>query len=369
MERSPDHPTRRAPAPQRANFWPADEPRPDPGDPAGDLADTVTEIMEPVVPAVPVSVDPAATPVAAEPASSTALPAGDASSGLGTLAPAGAAPALRPARPDVFGSTDIGRIRTRNEDHFLIGDLDRWMMVRQTSLPMDDHTAWMGGTQGTLLMVADGMGGHGSGDIASSVAVDAFARHLIYVMPWFLHIDRNHETELVQNLRSALERCQTELRRVAAADQRVDSKMGTTLTIAYVMWPTLYVVHAGDSRCYIYRAGRLHQLTTDHTLEQRLRDTQVLRDDEPGAAQFHHILCNVVGGGTDELLAEVRRAALAPGDQVLLCTDGLHGLVPDDEISAVLASAGSSGEACERLIAAANRAGGRDNATVVVARF
>src|SRR5262249_38518521 len=158
-------------------------------------------------------------------------------------------PAMR-CKMDCSGLTDVGRVRQTNEDQFLIADLNKSMLVRQTSLSLDDHTRLFGGSQGALLVVADGMGGHAAGKQASTLAVQTLEHYVLNTMPWFFHLQQDQETDLQDELKSAMEACQHSIETAAAARPEQHG-MGTTLTMAYLLWPRLYVVHVGDSRCYL----------------------------------------------------------------------------------------------------------------------
>lgn len=265
-----------------------------------------------------------------------------------------------------FGLTDTGKRRDRNEDQFLIGGLNKSMMVQQTSLEIDDPTRLFGGTHGHLFVVADGMGGHRSGDVASSTVVDALTHYVLNTMPWFFRLQSDYAEEQLEVLKSGLQSCQEQLQRVRGPEQ---DGMGTTLTLAYVLWPRLYVVHAGDSRCYLLRDGKLEQVTTDHTFAQTLMEEGKLSEKEAETSRWSHVLWNALGGSEDKVIPDAYRAHLELGDTVLLCTDGLTGQVADEEIAGTLQEEDSAEASCKRLVSAANAAGGRDNVTVVVARF
>lgn len=283
-------------------------------------------------------------------------------------------PVLRPRQAqraigramDVAGRTDIGCVREQNEDSFVIAHLGRSLELIDTSLAVGQAQHRIDGPKGTLLMVADGMGGHGGGEVASAVAVDAIAQFALYAMPWMTQPDEAAETALLEQLGDAMTRCQERLEQVAVRKHLDQFRPGTTLTIAYALWPKLYVTHAGDSRLYLYRDGQLVQVTTDHTVGQALRDQGALGD---APSRFDHILVNVVGGGRERVEAEAHRLTLEPGDRVLLCSDGLTGHVSDAVIADSLATATSSAAACEHLVEEAKAGGGHDNVTVVVASF
>jgi len=269
---------------------------------------------------------------------------------------------------ECFGLTDVGKVREANEDQFLIADLNKSMLVHQTSLSLDDHTRLFGASQGQLLLVADGMGGQAAGQRASNLAVDAVARYMLNTMSWFFRLQEGHEDDLKEELAAAMERCQERIETEASTHPE-EQGMGTTLTMAYLLWPRLYVVHVGDSRCYLFRGQRLEQITTDHTVAQQLVDKGVLPPEQAEGSRWSHVLWNCLGGGSHKLSPEVHRVNLQLGDTLLLCSDGLCKIVPDERIREILGQRGRAEDLCRNLVAAANEAGGPDNITVVVAHF
>ncbi len=269
---------------------------------------------------------------------------------------------------DCFGLSDRGQAREANEDQFLVADLNKSLLIHQTSLSHEDHTRLFGGSQGQLLLVADGMGGHTSGQRASALAVQGLTRYVLNTMPWLFRLQQNEETDLKEELQAALEAAQRDIEAEAAAHAERRG-MGTTLTLAYVLWPRLYVVHAGDSRCYLLRGGRLEQVTRDHTIAQQLVERGALTPEQAEESRYSHMLWNCLGGGTHDLSPEVYKATLRLGDSLLLCSDGLSKVVEDDRIRDLLAQPLPAEETCRRLVAAANAGGGPDNITVVVAHF
>jgi len=268
---------------------------------------------------------------------------------------------------DCFGLTDQGRVRRSNEDHFLIADLDKAMRVVQTSLAADDRARLSGTHHGKMLLVADGMGGRRGGEIASGVAVETVARYALHTMPWFFQLQDGREADLEHELKAALEDCERSVDTAARATDHPG--MGTTVTMAYLLWPRLYVVHAGDSRCYLARGGRLHQITRDHTVAQQMVDRGIITPEQADGSRWSHALFNCVGGGVSVVRPEVYKANLKAGDSVLLCSDGLSKYVPEGEIAGILEREASVEGVARRLIDAANAAGGSDNITVVVARL
>lgn len=269
---------------------------------------------------------------------------------------------------DCHGMTDIGKVREVNEDQFLIADLRKSLQLFQTSLAVDDQSRLFGGSQGKLLLVADGMGGAASGERASTLVVDSVVAHILNTLQWFFRLEEHREEDFVEDLAAALKRSEENLSAEAEAiPQR--RGMGTTLTMAYIVWPRLYIVHAGDSRCYLFHKRRLQQITTDHSYAREFVDAGVLKPEEVERSRWSHVLWNVIGGKGDDVRPEVHKAGLSAGDSLLLCSDGLTKHVSDDKIAELLDGDLSAAETCRRLVDAANGDGGSDNITIVAARF
>jgi protein phosphatase len=144
--------------------------------------------------------------------------------------------------------------------------------------------------------------------------------------------------------------------------------MATTLTVGVALGRTLFVGHAGDSRCYVMRGGALRRITVDHTVAVELAKLGVIELEAVAEHPFRNVLSNYVGMGK-RLDVEVHEVDLGPGDTVLLCTDGLTGMVPSPAIAAILRQAASPEQACRDLVTCANERGGEDNVTAVVARW
>jgi serine/threonine protein phosphatase PrpC len=237
------------------------------------------------------------------------------------------------------GATDVGRIRTGNEDAFRI-DLE----------------------QGVFL-VADGMGGHAAGEVASELTADVVAAETAAAVR-----RGSAGADLAASLHAAVLDAHAAIRDCCRT-QPATRGMGTTLT-ALVVEPhgAAHAAHIGDSRLYKLRDSVLAQVTRDHTWVQREVEEGRI---QPAAARTHplsHILTQVL---TDDIEPAVDSLSLAvaPGDVLLLATDGLYNMLPDGEIARILMRAEPLPERVRSLIEAANRAGGADNVTVVVIRF
>lgn len=267
---------------------------------------------------------------------------------------------------DCFGLTDRGRVRERNEDQFLLADLTKSLKIRATSVPEEISGALGGKEHGKLFLVADGMGGQAGGEIASGVATETVARYVLHTMPWFFRLRDGEEDDLEQQLRAALHACREEVETVGRASGYTE--MGTTLTLGYLMWPRLYVVHVGDSRAYLFRDGEARQLTTDHTVAQRMVEKGLLTPEQAAQSRWGHALVRCVSAGTPEPDADVLKVKLKAGDALLFCTDGLSKYLEPDAIAAALGTGGSAEATARELVESANAAGGTDNVTVVVVR-
>lgn len=279
--------------------------------------------------------------------------------------------ATTPSRitPAMAGRTDIGREREKNQDQFLITELDRQMRVISSSFEVEDGSDIVGNHETFLMAVADGIGSRANSEIAAAVAIDALAFHAMSMLPWLPsapNVSSGVLESFAEGLRAAVLDGQAHLR--AVAERKGLHEVGTTLTVGYVVWPALYVVHVGDSRAYLCRGSQLQRLTRDHTMAQELLDQGFPDVHE----RFGHILTNSIGGSQDDLTVDLTATELQPGDVLLLCSDGLSGQVEEEAICESLRAFAEGAEpkqTVDALIDMANDAGGRDNVTVVCARF
>jgi serine/threonine protein phosphatase PrpC len=271
----------------------------------------------------------------------------------------------RDAHVEAAGVTDVGRLRSTNEDAFLIATLQRSINVHQAS---PGARGWFpGDPAGTLLIVADGMGGQGGGEMASSTAVNAVASYLLNVMPW-VNVRANcsppsANTSLRGELSTAVMTGDETVR--AEGAQAGTPRMGTTLTMAFVLWPFVYIAHVGDTRCYLLTSGQLRCLTTDHNLAQKFVEASPRPVEPP--EQLQHILWNALGAGIDRAVPDVSKVDIGSGGILLVCSDGLNKHVSDETIQSVLESREPCAGRAAKLVELANAAGGTDNITAIVA--
>lgn len=269
---------------------------------------------------------------------------------------------------DAYGQTDIGRQRPENQDQFLVAALHKVVEIAHTSLPEPYRTRFDSGARALLLLVADGVGGTALGGEASSITLDTIVHYVTNSMRCFYKLDEQVQQDLLEELARSVQESHARVREKAEREG-VMARMATTLTMAHVLWPRAYVVQIGDSRCYHLRGAALRKLTRDQTFAQELLERGALTADEAEQSPLSQVLTRAIGGEGSELMPEIGQVALAPGDALLLCTDGLTKHVPDAAIAAILASAATATAACQALIAAALADGGTDNVTAVVSRF
>jgi protein phosphatase len=267
-----------------------------------------------------------------------------------------------------FGAcTDPGRVREKNEDQYLIAKLAKSMRICGSSLPEPEKTRFSD-EEGYLMVVADGMGGVAGGEEASAMAVRTVESFVLDAIKWFLHRDGHEQNALAGELRQALERADRSVVERADADPRLYG-MGTTLTMAYSVGTDLFVAHAGDSRAYLFREGRLERITSDHTLVQVLVDSGAITEEVARQHPRRHVVTNVVGGPRAGVHVEIHRRGLADGDTVLLCTDGLIEAVEEPEIGRILDRAADPDQAAGELMKLALAREADDNVTIVLARY
>jgi protein phosphatase len=268
---------------------------------------------------------------------------------------------------DAFGITDRGKVREDNQDHFYLGQIGRFSRILVTSLPGGElpdkfeHANY-------VAVVADGMGGHRGGEVASRTAIIVFF-HLLFDTPdWVLRVDEQNAQKILDRAANRYRSLDELLAERARFDPELTG-MGTTMTLTYSIGLDLFLAHVGDSRAYLCRDGVLRQLTRDHTHVQAMVDAGMLTREQAATHRLRNVLTNVLGGGLPLTDVDVHRVALSPGDTVLLCSDGLYDVVGDEEITAALRAADSARAACQALVDLALARNAPDNVTVVVSRY
>lgn len=227
---------------------------------------------------------------------------------------------------EAIGLTDTGRVRVRNEDSLFVDPI------------------------ASLFAIADGMGGHAAGDVASQTAISAFT---------LAFVETNNPLQAMAAAnRAVIQR---------AMDEPDKSGMGTTMTAVHIDGDSLTGAHVGDSRLYLLRDGELKQLTRDHTVAQDMVDQGAISKDEAMQHPLSAMLTRSLGSRM-HVDCDLIDRKLLPNDVLMLCSDGLTSMLPDDEIATILLRSKESGNAALQLIDAANAAGGKDNISVCLIR-
>lgn len=257
-----------------------------------------------------------------------------------------------PSQRRVLGiAQDVGRVRNHNEDTLMVfsGELGGLHTMPQFG----------------LYIIADGMGGHSMGERASAVAARTLARDVLSAMtPALLanpdqdDVDRPLLTDVLEN-------------GILRANHAVHAEVadgGTTLTAALVVGESLVIGHVGDSRAYLVHPNGCEQVTRDHTLVQRLKELGQITEEEAAVHPQRSVLYRAVGQG-EGLEVDIISRRIEPGARLLLCSDGMWGLVPDHVILQIMRNAAGPQAAATALVEAANQAGGPDNISVIIVQF
>jgi PPM family protein phosphatase len=255
-------------------------------------------------------------------------------------------------RLSIAARTDVGRVRKSNEDAFVATDLD-------TGTRIDDQTPaaeMVVRERGVLLVVSDGMGGHAAGEVASAMVVDSLPRAM-------RTLNSSEPVELP--FERAVQQANAKV--FEAARDSAKEGMGATLTAVLIHERSAYVAEVGDSRAYVLRQGRLRQLTRDQSYVQLLLDAGTITPEQATSFANKNWIVQAMGLEPD-VQASLGRLELRNDDRLLICCDGLYGLVNDGELAELLAEDDVS-TACNRMVELANERGGTDNITVIVARI
>lgn len=275
---------------------------------------------------------------------------------------ANAAPRLR---VHWAGRSVVGCVRTNNEDALWAGSL-AGPSAAGVDGEIPDDTEGDGVLQrpGAVLAVADGMGGAKAGEVASALAVSILSQEMLQRAAAGVEGDAD---ALAASFVGAVEVANERIRDESAMNP-ARRGMGTTLTAVWVYDQVAQIVHVGDSRAYLFRKGRLARLTKDQSLVEKLLEDNIITEEEAQRMGARNIILQALGSEEDLEVAQPR-GELEAGDMLVLCTDGLTGVVPDEDVEEILQEGGSLEDTCTRLIEAAEAAGGPDNITVLVGRI
>ncbi len=267
---------------------------------------------------------------------------------------------------DLYGITHPGLVRAENQDHFLLCTIHPQVVVHGTSLPTASELELRGQRLATIMIVADGVGGSTAGSRASRVATEAVTRHVASALRCYSTVVTGDDSEFLDTLKGVAIEAHQAVRSEAEAVPEV-AGMATTLSLGVVIWPWLYTVQVGDSRCYLFQGGKLRQLTRDQTYAQDLVDQGVFTKRDAMHSPLNNVLSSALGA--NEAVPEVKRVDVRErGSVIFVCSDGITKHVSDDEIAQHLAAMSSAEQVTKALLDLALARGGTDNITLVVGR-
>lgn len=245
-----------------------------------------------------------------------------------------------------IGLTHVGRQRQHNEDAFLVE------------------------SDAKLFLVADGMGGHAAGEIASRIAVDSISEFILHTKEddgTWPHAYDEHFTRTTNRLMAAVRLANTRVLEAMRKDARLRG-MGTTIVACMADEERMSVAHVGDSRAYLIREGQLSRITNDHSWVFEQVQAGMLTEAEAEKHPLRNVITRALGGAL-QVTPDASEIQSKPGDVYLLCSDGLTGMVPEEEIQRIVtANREDLSKACQQLIDAANERGGLDNVTAVLVK-
>lgn len=259
----------------------------------------------------------------------------------------------------VAAKTDVGKVRTNNEDAFVVADLNRGDPAADLETKPADFDVV---ERGVLMAVSDGMGGEQAGEVASALVVETLRKAMAASAPE----SEESKASITKAIESAVGKANEEV--FAAAKDPGKRGMGATLTAVYIHGDTAYIAEIGDSRAYVIRGRRIRQMTKDQSFVQLLLDSGAISEEEAKNYPHKNIILQAIGQQKD-LNTAVGKLALRRGDRLILCSDGLSNKLTPEEMREVVCDATSLNNACVKLIAVANERGGDDNSTVVLAQL
>jgi protein phosphatase len=270
-------------------------------------------------------------------------------------------------RVDWGAGTQQGSCGAQNDDCFAVSRFDRRMQVLTTNLPAGSFPVQHGEAAYGML-VADGIGGLAAGAMASRTAVTSLFDLVIGTPDWILRLDDDFRRRMERRMELRLQWVDRLLNERARETPGVRS-MATAITVAASSGWDLLVGHVGSSRAYHWRDGTLQRLTRDHTRVQSLVETGTIAAEDVAFHPERHVVTRGLGMGNGRLMVDIHHVRLAGGDRVLLCTDGLTGVVADPDIADVLRSLQDVTEAAQTLVDLARKSGPPDDATAIVVRY
>lgn len=271
------------------------------------------------------------------------------------------------AKMDCFGLADAGDGQERSADQFLIADLRRSLTVHRSSLESSGPGRVEGNAQAQLLAVTDGIGNDAASWRASTLALDALSTYLLNQFNLSGSAELGQQ-QLLLELGKSFDACRARMEAEADSNPQF-REMGASLTLSYIAWPALYLLHAGDSRCYLLRDRRLRPLTTDHTVARQLVQQGIIQPGQARSSRWSNVLSNAVIAGHPGNRPDMAKIDLRVNDALLLCTNGLSSVLKEHEIAEVLRSEQSAEASCQQLLKLLRMANAAVSVAVAVARF
>ncbi len=265
---------------------------------------------------------------------------------------------------DAYGLTHVGKVRSQNQDHFLVGQLRGRLWVGISSLETQERLPVEEDRLASIMVVADGVGGGQKGEEASRVVVEEVAQYVQEIARCYFRSDED-EGDFMHALENGARRIHTDLRQRGDNDPATMG-MATTLTMLIIVWPWTYLLQVGDSRYYRLSKGKLSQISRDQTVAQALVDQGILTPTLGQVSPLSNVLASSIGG--PQTAPVVTRMRAEWENVHLLCSDGLTKHVSDEQIADRLRNMKSARQACEQLLQDALDGGGVDNITVLVGR-
>jgi len=257
-----------------------------------------------------------------------------------------------PVNLTVYGQTDVGLVRPINEDAFVVADITGGSVLQEQRIARFEV-----GERGVLLAVSDGLGGHAAGEVASALVVESMRQSMA---PRKSLADEQPDSLV----KKATERANREVWEAARLPGR--EKMAATLTAVFIQGATAHIAEVGDSRAYLLRSGVIEQVTRDQSYVQLLVDRGTLTSDQARRSPLNNVILQAMGLEPDVTVA-LGRLDLRLRDCFILCSDGLSNQVRPEELRAIVLGSRRLDAACVQMIALANKRGGKDNITVIVA--
>lgn len=263
----------------------------------------------------------------------------------------------------LYAQTDVGMVRSGNEDNFLILDLTTGKSWTASEEEHGDLLTFSQGYYGALLAVSDGMGGALAGEVASRMAVETVRDRMLQLQAHPVY----SKLPLHERLRVAVEEANLLINRESGMNPE-HKGLGATFTAVAIQGPRAYFAQVGDSRAHLIRQGRIARTTKDQSLVQQLIDAGQISEEEAETHSYRNVILQALGAH-NSVNVEVNALQLRQLDTLLLCSDGLSGKMREDEIASIVSEAPDLKSACHELISLANERGGEDNITVVIAQF